>query len=192
MSRKAISRVTNRELIERDAHWSEGAREWVRQMALGVFADATRELTCAEVMARLDMAPPESIPPGYVRLSSTKTYPDRYQLVRGVLEAMRRDAILEAGTTVNAKGREDVTCYRAASQLPPFEVYVEGPRAPEVKNLFEAWLSKNGNPLAGHDLLIKSLAKKDVSVVTQTPGGVTDEARAKTAGRSKSRTKAAS
>lgn len=166
MSRKAISRVTNRELIERDAHWSEGAREWVRQMALGVFADATKDLTCAEVMAKLDMAPPESIPPGYVRLSSTKTYPDRYQLVRGVLEAMRRDRILEAGTTVNAKGREDVTCYRRARPV-AFQVLAEGSAADPVKRMVTEWLEKNGRALSGLDSLL-------VTRVPVASGGVTN------------------
>lgn len=139
---------------ERAAEWDGAARSWIRDAAVQVFAGASQhaDITAGDVVIALDRRP--DLPTGYARYIEPAFYDRRYQMVRTELERMLRDGVLEAGTTVNARGREGVRCYRRAVR-PLWRVEVE-PANEHARAAIEGYLREHGSSLKSIDSILIS------------------------------------
>lgn len=157
-------------MSERFAGWDAAARSWIRERALRLFGErdgVAVDITAGDVVIELDRA--EDVPVGYARYIEAPLYDRRYQMVRTELERMERDGLLEAGTTVNARGREDVRCYRRREQ-PEWRVEIDPPN-PAATSALERYVREHGDSLKGIDSILIS-RQYGRTLVGQLAGGV--------------------
>lgn len=152
-------------MAEKMAAWDAETRTWIREQAMTVFneAEPTADITAGDVLARLDRM--DNMPVGFARYIEPELYDRRYQMVRTQLERMEREGHLEMGTTVNARGREDVRCYRRAPYA-AWRVEVE-PDVPAAREALEACLRQCRHLLKHVDVVLISRQHLGAS-----PGGI--------------------
>lgn len=145
-------------LVERAAEWDAQARQWARECSIQIFSAAQEspDLTAGDVVVELDRR--SDIPVGYAQYIQPQLYDNRYQMVRTVLEQLGREGFLNVGTTVNARGRKDVKCFRRAPPPSTWLVEVE-PNSPETvafKAVLENYLREHSGSLRGIDTVLIS------------------------------------
>lgn len=165
------------ELKERDEALAREAREWVRSYITERFlGTSNEELTVADLMIELDQRAVDEMPKGYVRFLDSATYPRRYAIVRTVAEDMHREGFLAAGTTVNAKGVEDVICYRLAPPRPMYRITVDPPNE-RIQTLIEGALAEVSDSLHGCAVLIECPPEEEEVTLNALSKPTTEDSR---------------
>lgn len=134
-----------------DGHKSDmnDARIWVRK-AVQEFFDANRDrpYTVAEILGSLDEHP--DAPDSWTKWLDGAFYQMRYALVRNACQLWLSRGLLETETTINARGREGVICYRRSPDARWFvEVAGDDADVPRITESALKWARGNPRLLKG-------------------------------------------